>query len=308
MIQVRDLEKSYYSRSFSKQPFKAVDGVSFRIAPGETLGLAGESGCGKSTLGRMMVGLIPPETGQILYRGQDFLAATPGERKALRRRMQIVFQSPRTALNPRMTIRESVCEPLRIHGLCRGGAEERQRALELLDMVGLEEEHLYRYPRELSGGQVQRVALARVLSLQPDFIVADEPTSMLDVSVQAQILRLFQDIKEKQAFACLFISHDLDVIAAMSDRIAVMYRGQIVEIGPARDIINNPRHPYTRMLVSLFSNQAGGIETGGGDRAESALESGCRYYARCPLAGDECRQAPELLEYAPGHLAACARL
>lgn len=257
MIRVENLSKVYTTGIFKKRRFKAVDNVSFSIAPGETLGLVGESGCGKSTLARVILRLIPPSGGKVYFKGQDLAAASPKELNKIRGKMQIIFQHPETALNPRLTIYDSLIEPRRIQGLVRDQAEERELVFELLEQVGLHEEHLTRYPHELSGGQIQRVVLARILSLQPEFIVADEPTSMLDVSVQAQVLNIFKKIQQKYRLSFLFISHDLEVVRWMSDRIAVMRKGKIVELGPAEEVYQNPQHPYTSILVDAFRGQRG---------------------------------------------------
>jgi ABC-type oligopeptide transport system ATPase subunit len=256
MIDICDL-KTYYSTGFLRRTeVRAVDGVSFRIEKGETLGLVGESGCGKTTLGRSLLRLIEPTGGRVVFDGTDITALSRRDLRRFRPRMQMIFQDAYTSLNPRMRIRESVAEPLKIHGLeSRAGIDRRVR--DLIEMVGLNEEHLNRRPYELSGGQNQRVALARVLALEPDFIVADEPTSGLDVSVQAQILTLFRDLGREYRTACLYISHDLGVVRAMSDRVAVMLKGRIVEIGPTMDVLDHPCHSYTRLLVAASAGEGG---------------------------------------------------
>ncbi len=249
LIDVCDL-KTYYSTGFlHRTSVRAVDGVSFGIEKGETLGLVGESGCGKTTLGRSLLRLIEPTSGRVIFDGTDIMALSRRDLRRFRPRMQMIFQDAYASLNPRMRIRESIAEPLRIHGLeNRAGIGRRVR--DLIEMVGLNEEHLNRRPYELSGGQNQRVVLARVLAMEPEFIVADEPTAGLDVSVQAQILTLFRDLGRDYHTACLYISHDLGVVRAMSDRVAIMLKGRIVELGPTTDVLDHPCHSYTRRLVA----------------------------------------------------------
>ncbi|MDK2974263.1 MAG: hypothetical protein PWP08_634 [Methanofollis sp.] len=249
MIDICDL-KTYYSAGFlHRTEVRAVDGVSFGIEKGETLGLVGESGCGKTTLGRSVIRLIEPTGGRVVFDGTDVTALSRKDLRRFRRRMQMIFQDAYTSLNPRMRVSESIAEPLRIHRIeDRAGIDRRVR--DLIEAVGLNEEHLNRRPYELSGGQNQRVVLARVLALEPEFIVADEPTAGLDVSVQAQILTLFRDIWREYHTTCLYISHDLGVVRAMSDRVAVMLKGRIVEIGQVADVLDHPCHPYTRLLVA----------------------------------------------------------
>lgn len=254
MIKVENLKKSFplSSKLFRKSYFAAVDDVTFEIKEGETFGLVGESGCGKSTLAQILVRLIKPDEGKIYFKNKDITALKTGELFKLRSEMQIIFQHPQSSFNPRMKIYNSMVEPLRIHKLAPDKQREEEIINELLDMVGLKEEHLYRYPRELSGGEIQRLVLARVLSLKPQLIIADEPTSMLDVSVQAQILQLFKELQHKFGISLLFISHDLDVVRSISNRLAVMYEGKIVEHGDTRTIYNCPQHPYSQRLVKAF--------------------------------------------------------
>jgi len=304
---VENLSKIYTAGTFNKRRFKAVDDVTFTIAPGETMGLVGESGCGKSTLARAILRLITPSAGRVFFKGRDVTAAGAQELNKIRGKMQIIFQHPETALNPRLRIYDSIAEPLRIQNIVRDRAGERKRVSALLKQVGLYEEHLVRYPHELSGGQIQRVVLARILSLHPEFIVADEPTSMLDVSVQAQVLHIFKEIQQNYNISYLFISHDLEVVRWMSDRMAVMYKGRIVEIGPAEDVYQNPRHPYTILLVGAFTS----FNSSRHEAAEAAATSrekqpeGCAYAPFCPAAGAECSRIPELREIADKHYAAC---
>jgi len=301
------LIKTYYTGHFRKQQFNAVDGVSFSIASGETLGLIGESGCGKSTLGRMLMQLIPPTSGQVIFKGQDITRVRRNELKQVRKSMQIVFQSPQSALNPYIRVMDSVCEPMQVQGYPNNNKEHFQQAIKLMETVGLDPKHLYRYPRELSGGQIQRVALARVLSLQPELIIADEPTSMLDVSVQAHVLQLLRDIKNNQGIACLFISHDLDVVQCMSDRIAVMYRGQIVELGNAEEITRHPRHPYTQLLVDLFTSLESKPATINSYKNQCSA-TGCSFYPFCPRGDKDCLKQPDLREVGAGHFVSCFKI
>lgn len=269
--------------------------------------MVGESGCGKSTLARTILRLIPPSGGKVFFKGRDVFAASPRELNKIREKMQIIFQHPETAFNPHLRIYDSLAEPLRLRNLTRDRAKEKERVCSLLEQVGLHEEHLTRYPHELSGGQIQRLVLARILSLHPEFIVADEPTSMLDVSVQAQVLNIFKEIQDKYRISYLFISHDLDVVRWMSDRMAVMYKGRIVETGPAEEVYQNPQHPYTSLLVKAFAsfnNSQGQIPEAVG-MSQEILPGGCNYAPFCKSAGTACRQVPELKEVAAGHFVAC---
>ena len=298
MIEVKDLRKYFSSGILKKQYIKAVDGVSFQIERGETLGLVGESGCGKTTVGKLLLRLIEPTSGKINFDGINLLQLKKKELRKVRPRMQMIFQDPEASLNPGMKVGDSIAEPLKL----QGGLNKREiknKVSELIETVGLNPEHVNRYPYQLSGGQNQRVVLARVLALNPDFIVADEPTSSLDVSVQAQILNLIRDLKRELHLTLLFISHDLEVVRHMSDRIAVMYHGKIVEIGNAKDIFNDARHPYTNTLISPASIV---------DKNTSDYHgvSGCVFYPRCPFAAEICsKKEPEMVEIGSGHWVLC---
>ncbi len=284
-----------------------MDNVSLNIAAGETLGLVGESGCGKSTLARTILRLIPSSGGRVFFKGQDVFAANLQELHSIRGKMQIIFQHPETAFNPLLKIYDSLAEPLRLRKLSGERAREKEQVCGLLEQVGLQSEHLTRYPHELSGGQIQRLVLARVLSLQPEFIVADEPTSMLDVSVQAQVLNIFKEIQGKYHLSYLFISHDLAVVRWMSERMAVMYRGRIVELGPAEEVYQNPQHPYTSLLVEAFRSFNHNLEQlpGAPEEYRRGRSGGCSYAPFCPHARAACKQVPELKEVADGHFVAC---
>ncbi|HVH08416.1 MAG TPA: oligopeptide/dipeptide ABC transporter ATP-binding protein [Gemmatimonadales bacterium] len=291
---------------------RAVDGVSFAIAPGQTLGLVGESGCGKSTVGRSILRLLEPDSGRVVLDGVDVLALSARELRALRRRMQIVFQDPYGSLNPRMTVRQTLAEPLTIHGLAAGAAVERRIAA-LLDEVGLDASFARCYPHELSGGQRQRVGIARALSVEPEFLVLDEPVSALDVSVQAQVLNLLADLQERRRLTYLFIAHDLAVVRHIADHVAVMYLGKIVERAPAAALYAGPRHPYTTSLLSAVpvpdpTAQRQRIVLAGDVPSPARPPAGCPFHPRCPHPKKDARcrtEPPALREIAPGQLAAC---
>jgi oligopeptide/dipeptide ABC transporter ATP-binding protein len=318
LLEVRGLKKHFPLRSgfFSRiaEQVKAVDGVSFWIDPGETLGLVGESGSGKSTTGRTLLRLLEPTAGEIRFGGEDVVAMDAGELRALRRRAQIIFQDPFASLNPRMTVGDTLREVLKVHDLARGAAANA-RIRELLDRVGLLPSHAHRYPHEFSGGQRQRIGIARALSVEPDFIVCDEPVSALDVSVQAQVVNLLDRLQSELGLAYLFIAHDLSVVEHVSDRVAVMYLGRIVEVGAAEDINSRPRHPYTRALLSAIPVPVPGrgrerIVLPGDVPSPIDPPSGCPFHPRCPhpLKDEECaRVVPPLAEKAPAQFAACIK-
>jgi oligopeptide/dipeptide ABC transporter ATP-binding protein len=314
LVDVQELEKRFAVGGAwvgrRRRVIRAVDGVSFTLEPGETLGLVGESGCGKSTTGRLLLRLIEPSGGHIRFEGRDLTGLSPHELWAARQRMQIVFQDPFGSLNPRMRVGRIIAEPLAIYGRGDSG-EQRRRVGELLEVVGLDPAFAERFPHELSGGQRQRIGIAAALALHPSLIVADEPVSALDVSVQAQVLNLLMDLRRRFGLTYLFISHDLHVVLHMSDRVAVMYLGEIVEIG-ARDVIHRePRHPYTRALLSAVpvvdpALRRERLLPKGEVASPLAVPAGCRFHPRCPLAFDRCRVEPPVLrDLAAGHRAAC---
>jgi len=294
----------------SRDTVHAVDDVSFSIDAGETLGLVGESGCGKSTVSRALSRLIRPTGGRVLVEGEDIADAAGGTLRALRRKVQIVFQDPYASLNPRMRVRDIVAEPLKNYGI--GNAAERAERVErLLSRVGLRRDQLDKYPHEFSGGQRQRIGIARALALEPKLIILDEPVSALDVSVQAQVINLLVDLQEETGVAFLFVAHDLAVVEHISRRVAVMYLGRIVEIGSRQDVFETPSHPYTRALLSSILEpdpRRRGTPTILSGDIPSPIKppSGCHFHTRCPVARSRCAtEAPVLSEQGPGHLAAC---
>lgn len=312
LVRVRDLAK-HFPVEGSDDVWRAVDGISFDIKSGETLGLVGESGCGKSTAGRCLLRLIEPTRGEIQFEGRSVTAMGKRELRELRREMQIIFQDPTASLNPRMKIGDIVAEPLVIHGI-GDKAERRERVAWLLGKVGLDPDYMKRYSHEFSGGQLQRIGVARALALNPKLIVADEPVSALDVSVQAQVVNLLQDLQQEFGLTYLFISHGLAVVEHISTRVAVMYLGRIVEIADAKELYLNPLHPYTQALLSAIpipdpKEKRDRIILKGDVPTSRNPPSGCRFRTRCPIAIDECaRTDPELREISPGHNVACIRV
>ena len=312
LLEVKNLKQYFPIRTgwFGIRPLKAVDDVSFAIKPGETLGLVGESGCGKTTVGRTILHLYKPTAGHVLYDGQP---VTHENVHQFRQKMQIVFQDPYSSLNPRMTVSDIVGEPLDIHQLYKTKAERAERITELLNLVGLNSDHARRYAHEFSGGQRQRIGIARALAVNPRFIVCDEPVSALDVSIQAQVINTFEDLQKKLGIAYLFIAHDLLVVQHISQRIAVMYLGRIVETGEADEIISHPAHPYTQSLISAIpipdpntARTRKRIPLEGDVPSPLNTPSGCAFRTRCRYATERCAQErPPLAEIAPDHSIAC---
>ncbi len=312
LVEVRNLVKHFPVEN-SDDVVQAVDDVSFHLTQGETLGLVGESGCGKSTVGRCLLRLHEPTSGEVLFEGQNIIGITNNEMQALRREMQIIFQDPYASLNPRLSIRSIVAEPLKIHSI-GGKSEQNVRVADLLQKVGLDPKYADRYPHEFSGGQRQRIGIARALALNPKFIICDEPVSALDVSVQAQVVNLLEDLQDEFELTFLFISHGLAVVEHISDRVAVMYLGKIVEICKAEELYENPLHPYTQALLSSIPvpdpmQKRERIVLTGDVPTPIDPPSGCRFRTRCPIAIAECSQnEPELREISAQHFAACIRI
>jgi oligopeptide transport system ATP-binding protein len=312
LLQVRNLVK-YFPVENSNDVLRAVDGVSFEIKQGETLGLVGESGCGKSTVGRCLLRLHEPTSGQIRFEGHDIVGLPPAEMQKLRREMQIIFQDPYASLNPRLSILSIISEPLKIHGI-GDKKSQRERVADLLSRVGLDPNYMNRYPHEFSGGQRQRIGIARALALNPKLIICDEPVSALDVSVQAQVVNLLQDLQAELGLTYLFISHGLAVVEHISNRVAVMYLGKIMEIADAVALYKNPLHPYTQALLSAIpvpdpKKKRERIVLKGDVPTPINPPSGCRFRTRCPIAIDECAKIePDLREITKGHFVACIRV
>jgi oligopeptide transport system ATP-binding protein len=316
LVEVRDLQKYFpiHAGLLSRHvaDVKAVDGVSFDIAAGETLGLVGESGSGKTTIGRMLLHLLPATGGSIRYNGAEITTMRSNDIRRLRRQIQIIFQDPYASLNPRMTIGEIIGEPLRIHGIATGKAAQ-ERIQELLRLVGLRPYSANRYPHEFSGGQRQRIGIARALAVDPKFIVCDEPVSALDVSIQAQVINLLEDLQQQLGLTYLFIAHDLSVVRHISTRVAVMYVGKIVELSSRDDLYERPLHPYTQALLSAIpipdpsaERRRKRIVLTGDIPSPVDPPSGCRFHTRCPLAFERCRvEDPAFSDYGGGHFAAC---
>ena len=313
LIEVRDLKKYFTINSgfFKSKQLKAVNGVSFSIEEGKTLGLVGESGCGKTTVGRTLMYLYEPTGGDIIYRGKEI--RTRKDVKELRSKMQMVFQDPYSSLDPRMTVSDIIAEPLDVHKMCATKEERAHRIKELMDAVGLSSEHATRYVHEFSGGQRQRIGIARALAMNPEMIICDEPVSALDVSIQAQVINMFEDLQKERGLTYLFIAHDLSVVKHISDDIAVMYLGKIVEVAPANELNHNPIHPYTTSLLSAvpitdpeLERKRQRIVLEGDVPSPLNVPSGCPFRTRCPYATERCAaECPPLVERSPGHMVAC---
>lgn len=311
LVDVRHLKQYFEVKtgSFRKQALKAVEDVSLTIHRGETLGLVGESGCGKSTLGRTLLHLYPPTGGTVLFDGKP----VGGKQQSadFRRRTAMVFQDPYSSLNPRMTVTDLIAEPLDIHRLCPTRADRTGRVLELMEQVGLRPEQAGRYPHEFSGGQRQRIGIARALATRPDFLVCDEPVSALDVSIQAQVVNMFQQLQQQLHLTYLFVAHDLPVVRHISDRIAVMYLGRVVELGPADAVYDHPLHPYTRILIAAvpeLRRKTAPLPLSGDLPSPLNVLSGCPFRTRCPYAQPRCAETvPPLSEWGTGRWVACHR-
>jgi peptide/nickel transport system ATP-binding protein/oligopeptide transport system ATP-binding protein len=315
LVRAVDIAKTFPGSGGWLQPrggdVRAVDRVSFEIARGQTLGVVGESGCGKSTLGRLLLRLIEPTAGQVIIDGEDVFALAPGALRAFRRKAQMVFQDPFGSLSPRRTVADTIAEPMEVFGLIRSHRERRDRVAEIMTQVGLSPQLMDRYPRQFSGGQRQRIGIARAIAVDPLFIVADEPVSALDVSVQAQIISLLQDLQESRGFSYLFVAHDLAVVRHIADQVLVMYLGRVVELGAKADIYRAPQHPYTQALLSAVPQanpdaKSRRIVLDGDVPSPTDVPSGCGFRTRCPIAAPICSaERPELRSVAPGQSVAC---
>ncbi|HCX64429.1 MAG TPA: oligopeptide ABC transporter ATP-binding protein OppF [Eubacteriaceae bacterium] len=314
LISVKNLKKHF--QVGKNAVLTAVDGISFDIYPGETFGLVGESGCGKSTAGRTLIRLYDPTDGEVHFNGKNIYELSKHDMAEIRRNVQMIFQDPYASLNPRMTVLEIIAEPLDIHGIYKKPAERKERVLELLRIVGLNDEHAMRFPHEFSGGQRQRIGIARALALNPKFIVCDEPISALDVSIQAQVVNLLKKLQEEMELTYLFIAHDLSMVRYISDRVGVMYLGHMMELAPSEELYDNPMHPYTKALLSAIpipdpdtQRSKKRIVLEGDVPSPINPKEGCRFVDRCNYAIDRCRkETPEFVEHKPGHYAACHRI
>ena len=320
LLEVRDLQMHYPITTglFARQTgaVRAVDNVSFTIARGETLGLVGESGCGKTSMARSIVQLYKPTSGEVIFDGEDLIKLKGGEMRAMYRRVQFIFQDPYGSLDPRMTCGDIVGEPLKVHKLTKNKDEYRARVAELLTLVGLNPYMANRFPHEFSGGQRQRIGIARALAVEPELLVCDEPVSALDVSVQAQIINLLEDLQEQFGLTYLFIAHDLSLVRHISHRVAVMYLGRLVELADSDELFSNPQHPYTKALMSAIplpdpieEINRERIVLQGEQPSPANPPPGCVFNTRCPMAIEDCAAAiPDLREVSPGHLVACIRV
>lgn len=314
LISVRNLKKHFEVGKGAM--LKAVDGISFDIYPGETFGLVGESGCGKSTAGRTIIRLYDPTEGEVIFNGKNIYELSRHEMNEVRKNFQMIFQDPYASLNPRMTVEDIIAEPFEIHGTFKSRKEMRERVLELLELVGLNDEHALRFPHEFSGGQRQRIGIARALALNPKFIVCDEPISALDVSIQAQVVNLLKDLQDRLGLTYMFIAHDLSMVRYISDRVGVMYLGHMMELAASEELYENPLHPYTQALLSAIpipdpdkQRERQRIILEGDVPSPINPKEGCRFVDRCRYAVDKCRKVtPEFREVEKNHFAACHRI